>query len=90
MYQDLGINDEQGEKLSDLTLPDFYHYFQEYRSGKISLMLVTDADIDYTVSKTPTARIAMAIFNSLTTSEKLEVMEYAEWHDDNKGGDCEG
>ena len=84
MYKEFGISDEQGAQLSDLGLEDFYNYFQEFKSGKISLMLVTDADIDYTESRTPTARIAMAIFNSLSTSEKLEVMEYAEWYEDNK------
>lgn len=60
----------------------FCPHDREVQISKISLLFYIDAKGDFTDGNEKHKKIARAIFSCLSGSEKVEVLGYLQWHED--------
>lgn len=85
MKDALGISEEQYQLLlKRLTDMEIYEYLVSYGQGILSLYYYADRiGGSFIKPKYKTDLIANAIFNTLSTQEKMQMYQYFEWLENN-------
>jgi hypothetical protein len=86
MHEELGITElKYDELLSDgVGISDIYEFLNKYNTGQVCLYYYADENGRFMPPKTNDDKIANAVFDNLTTAEKMNLLSYLEDIDDNK------